>query len=125
MPEAPLRLKVLASRYPRLFPSSNVLESVSIPQGWLNLFDLLCARIDTILEDNPEAVIEVLQVKDKFAELRFYFRQTGGDINVVKEIRESVALAAAVSKRCCEKCGGPGEIMNDQGWMRVRCQQCD
>lgn len=125
MSEAPLRLKALISKYPRLFASANVIENISLPDGWLGLFDLLCERIETILEENPAATIQVLQVKAKFAELRVYFCLDEQNSQLRHSIRQSIALATEVSQQCCEKCGGPGKIIGDGGWMRVRCNDCD
>ena len=124
MPETPSRLKKLVIRYPQIFASEVELESISIPEGWFELFELLCERINTILVENPGATIQVLQVKEKFGELRFYFCQTAGNQSVVDEIRESVWLAATVSKQCCQKCGDPGQLNSDGGWMRVCCERC-
>lgn len=70
--------KKLAQDYPFL---RNVRCGVWLPPAWYPVFDKLCATIENVLnrwnEDEDSATIEVLQVKSKFGQLRFYYKLTG------------------------------------------------
>jgi len=61
----------------------------------------------------PQVV--VVQVKEKFGSLRFYY--DGGD----DVIRGMVSVAESMSSRTCEKCGAPGKRVGG-GWITTLCK---
>lgn len=124
MSEARARLDALPATYPRVFPHGLVPWGFAIGDGWSQLLETLCARLDTLLRESPGASIEVLQVKEKFGGLRFYYSLYGADTETSKAIRQAVDLAEAASERICERCGRPGEIHSHRGWRRTRCAVC-
>ncbi len=67
----------------------------------------------------PEAIPQLVatQIKEKFGDLRFYFR--GGDDYCDGVVR----MAEAMSAVTCEECGKPGKI-EGQGWVSCRCDDC-
>ncbi len=64
----------------------------------------------------PEIVpqVTVVQVKEKFGTLRFYYN--GGDTY----IDAMVSFAEAMSACTCERCGAPG-VIRGGGWVRTLC----
>lgn len=66
----------------------------------------------------PEKVpqVVVLQIKEKFGGLRFYYN--GGD----DKIAGMVQMTEAWCGHTCESCGEPGE-MRQGGWLRTLCDK--
>jgi hypothetical protein len=107
-------LPVLRGRYPELFSSTHLREIACLP-GWLSLIDELCSTLQIHLDTHPDVPqMKVLQVKEKFGGLRFYF--SGGD----KACREAVAAAEERSLSTCEVCGQSGTL-GEGRWLSVRC----
>lgn len=98
--------------------------------GWYHLLDSLCHTIQSHIDSNqehihwcyqngaepPEEIPQVVavQVKEKYATLRFYYN--GGD----SHIDGAVHAIETLSRYVCEECGKPGEVRND-GWLRTLC----
>ena len=107
-------LLILRGRYPELFTDTLLQEIACLP-GWLNLIDELCSTLQIHLDSHPDVPqVKVLQVKEKFGGLRFYF--SGGD----KACREAVAAAEERSLSTCEVCGQSGTL-GEGRWLSVRC----
>jgi hypothetical protein len=94
---------------------------IEIPQGWNNLFDLLCQFIgDFIGEDN----IFVSQIKEKWGELRFYYQLSGDFSKKQTEIIDNfIAEFTILSQITCAVCGEPGYIRNELGWLTPYCDE--
>jgi hypothetical protein len=124
----------LYAAYPKLFDGGIYFEC---GPGWFPLVYNLCgmieqeskhraAQIERIKiyhathQDNPPKFIEemspvvVLQIKEKFGGLRFYY--SGGD----ETIRYYVAAVEYLSEKTCEECGQPGQLYRD-GWFKTLC----
>lgn len=67
----------------------------------------------------PEKVqhVRVVQVKEKFGTLRFYY--DGGD----DYVSGLVSMAESMSAITCEECGVPGKT-GGNGWIRTLCDSC-
>lgn len=89
--------------------------------GWFDLVNNLCLDIEAHLEEKQIKNFEVVQVKEKFGGLRFYFE--GGD-NV---IRDMVMLAELESFHICEECGSRENVkeVEHMMWVRSLCPKCD
>ncbi len=75
-------------------------DEIVCGDGWFDLIDVLCARMQfhTDVDGAPQVV--ALQVKEKFGTLRFY--ADGAD-----EIHTGmIDVAQAMSERTCGSCGG-------------------
>lgn len=117
-------------KYPLLFrnyrrPSPHHLMNygLSVGMGWIPLIDEMASKIEKIIQDNlkqdpnfkyPTAV----QVKEKFATLRFYVDRSHKEIDKIIEEYE------VKSGSTCEECGSNGTIRR-KGWMRTLCDSCD
>jgi len=111
----------LQNKYPLILKTCNELE---IDDGWYNLVDTLCGmierHIDCAKKYNNITIpqVEAIQIKSKFAQLRFY--HDGGD----EKIEGFIDFATIMSESTCEICGNPGTL-RQKGWMRVRCEVCE
>jgi hypothetical protein len=147
--EAPIdpHLQQLIQRYPRLFHSKPPGVESSIEPGWYALMDELCAGIDQLLTDEQAKKFKVLQIKEKFGALRFYFsagRMRDVHVDIVgsegpssfatktkpkssfpmEQVRSLVDAACKKSSVTCKNCGFPGLLRSD-GWLRVLCFPCE
>jgi hypothetical protein len=82
--------------------------------GWADLLDALFTWLTEIA---PQADWQPVQIKEKFASLRFYW--TG---NLPHLAQQAIEAAEHVSGYVCEVCGGPGVLQSDGGWMTTRCR---
>jgi hypothetical protein len=89
-------------------------------EGWRDLLDRACARIEAALVEGD--TFRVLQIKEKFGTLRFYW---GGGMSDTARARveEAIALAAARSACTCEICGAEGRLYNRGGWLATACAE--
>ena len=135
--DSPLARAAL-ERHPEMWPQIHS----SVPRGW----DAeVAGALEAIAElaDETGVTIRVAQIKSKFAELRVYLdvdERSAGAWEAVNEtpdhtrlrsssapgsVRErATAIVDAASKRCesrCERCGAPGVLLNNGGWLRVAC----
>lgn len=124
MSEARARLDALPAAYPCLFPSGPLPWGFELGDGWAGLIDTLFARIDTILRDVPGVSIEVLQVKEKFGQLRFYYALHDAAEDTAQAVSQAVELAERASAHICERCGRPGTLQNSTGWLSTQCLAC-
>lgn len=105
----------------------------SIGAGWwLPLFNAL-TELKALMEQYPDFRLHVLQIKEKFGDLRFYYRIRSKDessewIEDPKPVPEDLHVAARaitdrLEEQCygrCEVCGEPGEQRNT-GWVKTLC----
>lgn len=101
---------LLYERYPLIFaertlPVTQTCMSWGIccGDGWFNLIDQLCERLQSWTNLKRSEQVVAVQVKEKWGGLRFYLR--GGSA----EQRGMISMAEAMSTRICEQCGKPGQ----------------
>jgi hypothetical protein len=115
----------LMQAHPRLFgdPSGRPDAAQGYPnceEGWRDLLERCCVRIETALAEG--GVLRVLQIKEKFGALRFYWSGDLPDAAKAK-VDEAIALAAARSACTCEICGAEGRLYNRDGWLATACPE--
>jgi hypothetical protein len=98
---------------PDAIPTVFSLWGFECGDGWFDLIDVLCARLQLATRHGAPQVV-VKQVKEKFGSLRFSV--SGADAGQ----RGMIDLAEMMSERLCEICGNPGEMFST-GWMQTRC----
>lgn len=115
--------------------------------GWFELIQELCQRITNVYKfEGMDIDLEILQIKEKFGKLRFYYRHFE-DSNTIQAIdflgvgslRLSVASEECEYKKkisvlvhcyekwsahICEKCGARGELRTDLLWKKTLCEDC-
>lgn len=86
----------------------------SVGKGWALLIHGLYSQIPS--------TVRVLEVKEKFGTLRFYWEGHGE----LEEFEKLVEVAEAASHVMCEKCGAPGKrVTIPEGyWAKTWCYKC-
>ena len=131
---SPEKEKILCKKYPKIFKTptdfkgSLELWGLECDDGWFELIDTLCNKIQSHIDwrskniqdaeelENLQVIAQ--QIKEKFGGLRFYV--TGGD-----DITEAfISFAETMSLKICETCGNPGKQQSDRGWIHTACDPC-
>ena len=120
----------LFNDFPELFPpdkigdiqNSGMYFGFQCGNGWYRLIYSLCASIKSHLdyektENDITIPIEVVQVKEKFGGLRFYFN--GGN----KKIERLIEAAESMSYHICEVCGEVEDVKQTSGWITTLCPE--
>lgn len=115
----------LFEKYPKLFrqkdlsmQESCMYWGICVNSGWFWLIDNLCNCIQNYIDTNNKQQVEVVQIKEKFAELRFYV------INADELIQGMIWLAEDMSYKICETCGSTKDIIHTSGWLKTLCKGC-
>ena len=130
----------LQARYPKIFSEPC---GIWCGRGWETLVDVLCEALRARIDATGEPQLAALEVKEKFGELRFYFRRLGpvdeplsprrvtvrehAYATTISSTDESAAeglidLARRLSLRTCDVCGAPGrQRQNRDGFVATRC----
>lgn len=111
--------KYMEETYPLIF--SEQYGGFAVGPGWWPIIKSLCRQIQHHIDwkskqGNPIPQVTVLQIKEKFGGLRFYYN--GGD----DVIDGMVRMAESWAGHHCEECGVPGE-MRHGGWIRTLCDK--
>lgn len=86
--------------------------------GWRSLIEPLVKRCE-------EEGAVILQVKEKFGQLRFYASaKEGSRAAVSKELWEAIDAAEKASGQLCERCGAPGHLREELSWVQTLCEEC-
>lgn len=128
------RREEIEARYPRVFGSGTKTDyperSVGtvyweFGYGWDTLIGNLAAAIDREIERDPSLMegdipFRVLQMKEKFGTLRFYY--SGGN----DRIRGLVDMTENLSGSVCEICGTLGTLCKHGkgSWIKTLCEDC-
>ena len=113
----------LYERYPALFVQrrlhmlqSSMWMGFSCRDGWFELIDALCAKLNAGVEAGTFPQPEAVQIKEKYGELRFYLDRPGDEA-----IRRLIDEARDRSLEICEVCGAAGALRVKDDWYRTRC----
>lgn len=101
----------LMEKHSKILKSARGLE---INEGWYELVDELCNKLQEYTDKDGHNQVEAVQVKEKFGGLRFYTKGCSD------EQAGCISAYEGVSYSTCEICGEPGE-RRDGGWISVRC----
>lgn len=118
--------------YPTFFNMDGPITETLMPfgfschDGWYELIDDLCRTLQTWfevhepewLDPKNEQHFEVVQVKEKFAGLRFYTNSVPShDVFDIIQVYEDLSYSV------CEECGAPGRG-REGPWLRTLCDTC-
>lgn len=116
--------KKLISDFPELYrgvdlPITENLMSFGFEcgDGWFQLLYDLSSKIMNYCKENNMPVPLVVQVKEKFAELRYYL--DGADDQIYKFIDEAEDKSMAT----CETCGEKGSLHTHGSWLVTVCEK--
>ena len=118
--------KTLIERYPFLRPrethSSNFVSTIldDMPAGWRAAFgEDLCKEImEELVQNNCVDSYQILQVKEKYGELRWYSQ--GGTERIHHEI---IPKYENMSWRICIQCGQTATLIS-KSWIAPWCVDC-
>jgi len=102
---------------------------LSVGIGWFPIIKRLSEQLDEIATRHglsEDKWPRVVQVKEKFGQLRYVLRGGEGTHGtpVWAEIVAAKNAAETESLSVCERCGAPGE-MRQGGWIHVYCDHCE
>lgn len=100
----------------------NSREVVGVPYGWLRIIEAASDKLINALNEN-EGQIKILQIKEKFGELRMYMR---GDTPEIQEaVSEIQRWAEEQSIGRCIATGGEGHLVSIRGWYLTLCDDAE
>ena len=132
----------LIAAHPALFRGAHPRVPSDLPDGWYGLVDELCSAIESVLGPVDCAAFEVVQVKEKYGALRFYFALAGAEDHFVDlhsgtglrtfvqrvmgppkmdAVRQLIDEASKASLTVCLKCGASGQRVVRDGWVATLC----
>lgn len=120
---SPDKEKELISIYPALFSDLDDRNCIHLfgfecDDGWFKLLKECIQGIKDVCE-RDHLDIKADQVKEKYAELRFYLSQHTAELNQVIEKAETKAV------QTCEICGCAGKIKQTRpNWWKTLCEKC-
>lgn len=106
--------KALKEAFPKIFTEDFYFEC---DEGWSTLLFDLCRKIQKYCDEGKCEQVKAIQVKEKFATLRFY--HSGGDDYVYKLIDEAEAKSADT----CEVTGGHGILHRRGYYYKTLCKE--
>ena len=126
-------------RYPRLFRQALAPKGekgcmawgLAVGDGWHDLIVRISEAVETLAQQH-ELTLEqwplVVEVKEKFGELRFTVRMQPTDEPHLRAVWDEIYRVkeeiASESAHVCERCGAPG-VMRKDGWWHVHCDHCE
>lgn len=98
--------------------------------GWYELLREMFSEIVARYEEAGVPVdLEILQIKEKFAELRVYYSFKEESTPDKEELRNDVDKIIEAyenkSRKVCEICGAEGEVRKKGYRMKTLCDQCN
>lgn len=117
--------ELLCQRYPLIFAERHLSQmetcmcwGIACGDGWFDLIDSLCERLQFWTDRNKAPQVVAIQVKEKFGTLCFYPRGAAS-----QEQRGMIHMAEAMSARICDQCGKPGQTLVHEHWHMTRCAE--
>lgn len=110
---------LLRAKYPRLLRDIYI----ECGDGWYDILDCLCKEIECVIckmpdeDSSPLDTVYAVQIKEKFASLRFYMTIQTDTISSL------INFASLLSEITCEVCGDRGEVIRG-ALHKVRCKDC-
>ncbi len=91
-----------------------MLRGFKCGDGWFNLIDRLCYRVQFEVDPGRLHQPIVAQIKERLGGLRVYWRDASEFVRALSNFATDVSLLT------CEACGGPAE-RSDLHRLKVRC----
>jgi len=127
----PDQIDSLITKYPVVFKNLDTTMFHSLPSGWYWIADKLCADLTPILEEalkaNPdtpeEPLFSVLQIKEKFGGLRFYYMMNTNNDDLYRKVQSLVDHAEDASYETCQVTGKPGVLSKHRSHYMTLCEE--
>lgn len=94
-------------------------ELDAMPDGWRKAFGLqMCEELkQELIRINKIDEFRIVQIKEKFGELRFYTNWTTNEIEAI------INKYTKLSRKTCIVCGKPATVITT-GWISPFCNDC-
>lgn len=116
------RQNQLFERYPTIFSEHTLPDTetamcrgIEVGDGWFELIDALCARLQWATDHFDAPQVVATQVKEKLGQLRFYCHEAS------ERQMGMIELATELSGRICDVCGSPSSIVRIRRVLASRC----
>lgn len=93
-----------------------------VPVGWNMIITDMLMGIRAVCKEEPTASIQILQIKEKFGQLRVYYRKVGLSTKNEKILDDLISQAESLANITCDVCGDLGTLGQDCV-MAVRCEK--
>jgi len=94
---------------------------VECGDGWFTLLWEMCQELKPIVDDS----FRFTQIKEKFGELRVYYRGGAKNLKDDDKIARIILETERKSTSICELCGKTSKIRHSKsGWLYNRCDTC-
>ena len=121
----------LIEDYPSVFKDMESTSNYNLPSGWYLLVDKLCSNLSVLLdeehkkikENHEEPLFMLLQIKEKFGGLRFYYMMNTQNDDLYQEIRKLIDIAEDTSYNTCEITGKPGKLCRSGMHYHTFCEE--
>lgn len=124
--------KKLIERYPFLLPRNRWDDTVDedydysytelddMPDGWRKAFsEMMMEELrEALVEENFLDGFRILEIKEKWGELRFYTNCYNDKIERI------IQKYTTLSRNICIHCGKPDTYMTGSGWYSPVCEEC-
>ena len=125
------QIEKLIQEYPVVFKHMDTTSYNNLPAGWYSIVDTLCSDLTQILEEelaiNPEIpdepLFSVLQVKEKFGGLRFYYMMNTDNKEFSEKVMRLIDGAEDASYVTCQITGKPGVLCKSGSWYMTLCEE--
>lgn len=92
---------------------------IECDDGW---FDLIYELSNEIHKLNPESDFKIVQIKEKFGGLRYYYEAENFENSVIEKINDLIVKYEYSSYRICEICGKEATTEMVNRWLKTVCQ---
>jgi hypothetical protein len=109
--------KILNEQLIKKYKPLHIPLFIECGNGWYTIIDNMFEEIYQIYKSNKKEVskLHVLQIKEKFGQLRVYMAGFNDDIEEIINRYEDI------SKITCEACGEIGDICIKDHWLKTLC----
>lgn len=123
----------LKKAFPRLLrksaadPAPLQFRGIEAGDGWYDLIYKLLSDIQdksTVAGINNRKWPRVLQIKEKFGNLRLAINLSAFNDADLELVRNMISTAETKSLEICEDCGAPGTLYKSE-WFHVKCPACE
>ena len=111
----------LCKKYPKIFKTN----CITCGEGWYDIVEQVVKLIDNLTELNKYPPIEIVQIKEKFGQIRIYYTITDESTEAQDAfISGMIESAISFSGLICENCGNRSKVYNRNGWYSTICKKC-
>jgi hypothetical protein len=124
-------IDLLAKKYPSVFKNMDSTVDYNLPVGWVSLVEKLCRELSPILDEERKRTPEtqesplfvLLQIKEKFGGLRFYYMMNTENNDLVRTVQRMIDHTEDTSYTLCEVTGKKGDLCRSGNHFKTLCEE--